>query len=225
MKVAIIECHDQRGEQIQELVNRTFPEAKTKIYPIHKEIYPSTGYDAYIISGGFIRVRYKEKYTYLKKVQELIKELAELNKPILGICLGQQLIVDAYGGLVSEAEELEIGFQEIEVTKENNITNELPKKFYAFNYHWDIIERIPDGFESYAKSKLFKNHIIKHKNKPVYGIQFHIEYDQEYSKKILEYLKDEIEEEKLNYKELIKNTSRYSEETSKKIIVDFLSSV
>ena len=67
-------------------------------------------YTFVIILGGYQSVTHIERYPYLVKVVALIKSCIELNKPMLGICLGCQLIAYALGCEIRSSPQLHIGY-------------------------------------------------------------------------------------------------------------------
>ena len=107
---------------------------------------------------------------------DLIDALAG-QKPILGVCLGHQAIGQSFGGKVIRADRLMHG-------KLSNIENNgedlfqgLPKTFEATRYHSLIIEResFPDCLEITAETKEGEIMGIRHRNLPIWGVQFHPE--------------------------------------------------
>jgi GMP synthase (glutamine-hydrolysing) len=95
--------------------------------------------------------------------------------PILGICLGHQLIARAYGGEVGRAESEEYAHTKIYVKNENDLFKNMPKEFTAWASHKDEVKKVPECFEILAYSDICDVESIKHKEKPIYGVQFHPE--------------------------------------------------
>ena len=224
IKITVVECYPNRAKYIVKLLKKTkySKDLQIRKFSAPKNKFPDDSFDGIILSGGLITVSEKKKYPYLTKLIKLIKEYAKEDIPILGICLGQHLIADAFGGKVEEMDELEVGFQKITIKKRNALLKGVPKEFYAFNYHEQHISQLPKDFENFASSDKCKPHLIKHKTKPIFGIEFHPEYDKHTAVEILKYLKDEIEEEGFNVGGLIKDTDKYSERVSKKIYENFI---
>ena len=99
--------------------------------------------------------------------------------PTLGICLGHQGIAYAYGGNVISAFEPNHGKKSHITHKNSDIFKDLPKDMEVGRYHSLIVEKntLPDFFDILATTKDEESLImaIKHKNYPIYGIQFHPE--------------------------------------------------
>ncbi|MEE9554612.1 MAG: aminodeoxychorismate/anthranilate synthase component II [candidate division Zixibacteria bacterium] len=97
--------------------------------------------------------------------------------PILGICLGHQAIARAFGGDVDEAPELLHGKSSQIFHKAVGILNGLPNPFTAGRYHSLTVfeETLPDSLEVIAYTSKGDVMGIKHRQYPVYGLQFHPE--------------------------------------------------
>lgn len=223
LKIAIIECQSKAGILIKKLVKKINIETEVDIFPIYKNKFPTKLYDGYIYSGGDARITGKRKYSYLVKLEKITKDLAAKNKHILGICLGCQVIADTFGGKIEPAENLEIGFKKIRTVGKNPILKKVKKNFYTFSYHYDYISKLPKSFENFASSDSCNVHIIKHKKKPIYGVQFHPEFDEANSKRKLKELKKKFTKEEL--KKLIEDTKLYSENPLIQIMKNYLESI
>ncbi len=95
--------------------------------------------------------------------------------PILGICLGHQLIAKTYGGEVSTSNTESYAQVKINIINDENLFEELAPEMEVWSSHKDEVKSIPDEFEILANSELCNIESFKHKNKDVYGIQFHPE--------------------------------------------------
>ncbi len=95
--------------------------------------------------------------------------------PILGICLGHQLIAKAYGGDVSTSDTESYAQVKINITNDENLFNQLAPEMDVWSSHKDEVKTIPEDFEILASSNLCDVESFKHKDKDVYGIQFHPE--------------------------------------------------
>ena len=104
--------------------------------------------------------------------EEYIKHF---NIPILGICLGHQLIAKAYGGEVSTSDTESYAQVKINIINDENLFEGLAPEMQVWSSHKDEVKNIPDEFEILANSNLCDIESFKHKTKDVYGIQFHPE--------------------------------------------------
>ncbi len=101
--------------------------------------------------------------------------LRELDVPILGICLGMQLMGTVFGGSVKPG--ILGGYAEVdvEIVKEDDILRGLPPKFKTWASHMDQVVELPPGFEVLARSKVCEIEAMKHLARPLYGVQWHPE--------------------------------------------------
>ncbi len=116
---------------------------------------------------------------YLEEVgnsPEIIKKFSG-RIPILGICLGHQLMAKIFGGEVRRAKYAEYAEEEIFVIDENDILKGLSPSFKAWVSHKDEVSKLPKDFVRLAYSKTCEIEAMKHKEYPLYGVQFHPEVE------------------------------------------------
>lgn len=118
-----------------------------------------------ILGGGPSIERSGNCLDYVKK----------LDLPILGICLGHQIIAMAYGGEVGAAGVESYALIKIDILDENDILKGFGKSTEVWASHKDEITKPPENFNVLATSSICGVEAMKHQNKPVYGIQFHPE--------------------------------------------------
>jgi anthranilate synthase component II len=97
--------------------------------------------------------------------------------PILGVCLGHQCIAEAYGGKIAPASSLVHGKSSMIRHNGNGLLSNLPTPFEAGRYHSLIVERssLPGCLEIIAESEDSEIMALRHRELPVYGVQFHPE--------------------------------------------------
>ena len=108
---------------------------------------------------------------------DVIKKYAGLI-PIMGICLGHQAICLAFGGVITYAKELMHGkTSEISVDTTDEIYKGLPEKIPVARYHSLVAdpETLPDCLKVTAETQSKEIMSVKHKELPVYGLQYHPE--------------------------------------------------
>lgn len=126
-------------------------------------------FDVVVISPGPGRPENKDDFGIC------IKVIQELNKPILGVCLGQQGIYYAYGGKIEKAKEPLHGRLSKITHNEKGLFEGLKQNFEVVHYHSLICsENVPIVLQVDARSE---NNImaISHKEKPIWAVQFHPE--------------------------------------------------
>ncbi len=108
----------------------------------------------------------------LKIVKSLYKKI-----PILGVCLGHQIIGQVFGSKIVQAKKLMHGKTSVIVSKKNGILKNLPKNFEATRYHSLIIDKksLSKDLEITAETKEGLIMGIMHKKFSVHGVQFHPE--------------------------------------------------
>jgi GMP synthase-like glutamine amidotransferase len=114
---------------------------------------------------------------YLQEEQKLIKKSVENNTPVLGICLGSQLIAKTFGGKVYRGPKKEIGFYSNLVPESNSsLLSGFDDPFTVFHWHGDTFD-LPEGAVRLASSEIYPNQAFQFKS--AVGLQFHLEVNEE----------------------------------------------
>ncbi|MDX6581083.1 MAG: hypothetical protein QOI10_267 [Solirubrobacterales bacterium] len=96
------------------------------------------GYDAVMTFGGAMHADQPDRHPWIEPEKELLSELIAAGVPLLGVCLGSQLVVEAAGGEARRAPEPEIGWHRVELTTEGTedpLLAPLAPSFEAFQWH------------------------------------------------------------------------------------------
>jgi GMP synthase (glutamine-hydrolysing) len=101
--------------------------------------------------------------------------LRDLDIPILGICLGMQLMGTTFGGKVIAGSMGGYAEVNVKVLKEDDILKGLPANFKTWASHMDLVSELPPGFEILASSNVCEIEAMKHLTRPLYGVQWHPE--------------------------------------------------
>ena len=104
--------------------------------------------------------------------EDIIKHI---NVPILGICLGHQVIANVFGGETKSAEIESYAQIDLNIEKEEGIFKDVGKSLKVWASHKDEVITLPENFEILASSDKCAIEAMKHKEKEIYGIQFHPE--------------------------------------------------
>jgi len=131
-----------------------------------------------ILSGGSIGL-------YSKSNVNDYVVLNNFNIPIIGFCMGYELITVAFGGAIKKLAKEQIGRQEVFIDKKDPIFNGLGKKIILLKKHVNYVSRLPKNFKILAHSNVCPIEVIKHKTKPIYGFQSHPEALRDDGEKIM----------------------------------------
>jgi GMP synthase-like glutamine amidotransferase len=170
MKVAIFQHMDSEGPGF-------FPDilgARKVPFEIHR-LYetgevPAGSRSPLIIMGGSMSVHDEREFPFLKGEKEIIRRHISEERPVLGICLGAQLIADATGSRVYPGRR-EFGWCEVQ-REDHRYFQSLPDRMEVFQYHGDTFD-LPGG-----AVLLWKGREVKHQMfllGSAAGVQFHPE--------------------------------------------------
>jgi GMP synthase-like glutamine amidotransferase len=138
---------------------------------------PSTdGVDALIVLGGRARLGAERAHPWLRAEKHLVRTALRARIPVLGVCLGAQVLATVAGGVVRRAARPEIGWHEVRLTRDgaaDPLLGALPERFHAFEWHHDKL-LLPPKASSLARSAacLQAFRLLDH---PAWGVQFHPE--------------------------------------------------
>lgn len=133
-------------------------------------------FDGLFVLGGPMNVYEEAKYPWLGPEKELIVRAISDRKPVLGVCLGAQLLSAVLGGTVSEMLDKEIGWFPVNLTavgRDSDVFRGFPDKFMAFHWHGDSFSIPPRAFHL-AQSEACDEQAFVYENHVV-GLQFHLE--------------------------------------------------
>lgn len=109
---------------------------------------PLDGADAVVVLGGAMHPDQDDEHPWLPEEAQVLRELLERDTPILGVCLGAQMLARAAGGAVFPASEPEVGWHEVEVLEPGDpLLGPLPRRFDAFEWHAYTFEPPPGALE------------------------------------------------------------------------------
>lgn len=101
--------------------------------------------------------------------------LLSLGIPVLGICYGMQLICEALGGSVVPSTEREFGAADANWIQDDPLSQGVPATFPVWMSHGDLVQTIGPQFLSLARTATCPHAAVRHRELPVYGLQFHPE--------------------------------------------------
>jgi len=137
-----------------------------------------SSYNGLVVLGGPMSVNQTDRYPHLDTEIELIQEALELRLPILGICLGAQLLARALGAKVKRSSRPEIGWHDISVdpkAADDPLLGNFGPSEKIFQWHSDTFE-LPRGAVQLASSDVCAHQAFRYGDN-AYGFQFHLEVD------------------------------------------------
>ena len=162
----IAEALDREGISIQSV--RVFAGEQ-----IPKEMGAAAGL---IVMGGPVGVYEQDRYPFLRDEICLIERALNEEKPVLGICLGSQLLASVLGGEVTKGKKKEIGWHTVtlsEAAAVDPLWKGVESSFTAYHWHGDVFE-LPRGAEPLASSALTPCQAFRYGD-CAYGFLFHME--------------------------------------------------
>jgi len=156
--------------------------ATVEVVPLYQRgatLPPSNTYSAIVSMGGPMNVYEDDRYPFLKAEAEFLNQEIEKGTPVLGICLGAQMIARACGAAVTRAKVEEVGWCPVHITpngRSDEMFWDFPSQMQVFQWHGDTFE-VPRGGELLFKAPLCENQAFRYLN--AYALQFHLEVTEE----------------------------------------------
>ena len=169
-------AHEGLGTIYSELVSRRIRADYVRLYMGHEVPKEIDDYSCLIIMGGPMGANDEDKYPYITDELKLIEKALTMGMPVLGICLGSQLMARAAGATVYQGDTKEIGWYALSLTSEalnDPLFGTLPEELTVFQWHGDTFD-VPEGATLLASSLRFPNQLLRI-GKNGYAIQFHLE--------------------------------------------------
>jgi GMP synthase (glutamine-hydrolysing) len=149
--------------------------------------------DAIVVLGGAMHPDEEDRHGWLRPELRYLERQLERGTPMLGICLGSQLIARAAGARVFRADEPEVGWLPVEVTEagaEDPVASALPPRFDAFQWH-HYTHDLPEGAVELARSPVC---LQAYRLGIAWGVQFHPEVRAEQVESWLAEDPDDVDE-------------------------------
>ena len=143
------------------------------------EAPPTATVGPVLLLGGYMGVNDRDQLPYLQMAAAWIAREVRRGRPVLGICLGGQLLAHALGGTVRSQSHQERGIQNITVTaagKTDPLFAGLPDPFKSFEWHNDSFD-LPPAATHLAQTETCRGQAFRHAN--AWGLQFHPEVDEQ----------------------------------------------
>lgn len=170
--------HDHPG-----LLGRVCDEAGSAMDVVHAwrgEPVPTVpnGWDGIVIGGGYMSAYEQTAYPFLKAEEQLVRAAVKAGRPVLGMCLGAQVMAGSLGGRVFPGQRKEIGFHYVHFAPgalKDPVFGGLRGLISPVHWHGDTFT-LPTEATLLASSELTRNQLFQIDDRH-YGIQFHLEID------------------------------------------------
>ena len=160
------------GAQYAQLIARRVREAGTwsQIAPPRTALETARAMNlaGIVLSGGPASV-------YAPDAPEIPAELLGLGVPVLGICYGLQWMTRELGGEVARADRREFGRTQLEVLRREALFDAFDDETVVWMSHGDQVTRLPEGFETFARSASCEFAAVGDLERGLWGVQFHPE--------------------------------------------------
>ncbi|KAB5605804.1 type 1 glutamine amidotransferase [Bifidobacterium jacchi] len=125
-----------------------------------------------VVMGGPMGALDYDRYPGLKAEAKLVRAAISVGKPVLGVCLGHQIIATALGAKLAKGERPEIGFAPIKRVDKHGFFSMWDKQIDVLHWHNDVVG-LPAGAQLLARSEHTKVQAFRVGS--ALGLQFHLE--------------------------------------------------
>lgn len=147
--------------------------------------------DLLVVMGGPMSVNDESVHPWLVQEKRFIRQCIDAGKPVLGVCLGAQLIAAAMDARVYPGRAKEIGWFPIEaVPVDGEATFRFPPRVEVFHWHGETFD-LPPGAVRLARSEACENQAFQ-LGRSVIGLQFHLETTAESARSMVSFCRDEL---------------------------------
>jgi len=152
--------------------------ARYEVYrPTEEELPKNLDHFSHIVLTGGGGSLLDQKSAGYKRVTKLVKQAIKDEIPLLGICLGHELIITSQLGfnVIERDAEQEVGWVHVRRVGESRLLDGLPEVFSSFASHFNHLKKLPEGFHTTATSDRCTIAGYEHETLPIFGLQFHPE--------------------------------------------------
>ncbi|HWE61907.1 MAG TPA: gamma-glutamyl-gamma-aminobutyrate hydrolase family protein [Chloroflexota bacterium] len=163
-----------------------------------------------IVMGGPMGVYERDRYPFLHEEMRLIERALKQEKPVLGVCLGSQLLAATLGADVAPAPQKEIGWYPVRLTEQapaDRLLSDVEPSFTGFHWHGDAFT-LPQGAVPLAGSQLTRYQAYRY-GRHAYGFLFHMEVTEQIVTGMVERFADELAGAGVSGEQIIEGIEEY----------------
>ncbi len=167
-------------------------------------------FDGIVIMGGAMSANDGEKLEFIRDELKMIPQAIQLKLPLLGVCLGSQLIAKALGAKVKKGPQKEIGWYPLQLrpsAEKDNMFGGLSSPIFMFQWHGETFD-LPSGAVHLASSPLYSNQAFRYTDR-IYGFQFHCEMTDSMIRDWVEKGKEEILQAEISPDKILELMPKY----------------
>jgi len=160
-----------------------------------------------LVMGGPMGVYEADRFRFLADEERLVERALHAGAPVLGVCLGSQLLAHVLGARVAPGPKKEIGWFDVTLTAEaaaDPLFGGAPRVFCPLHWHGDVFE-LPGGAVSLARSELTLHQAFRY-GENAHGLLFHLEADIEQVAAMARLFADELADARVDVAALLETT-------------------
>lgn len=167
-----------------------------------------------VVLGGTMSATDSSVRPHLRDELRLITAALDAGAPVLGVCLGCQLLAKALGRDSRDGDQMEVGFCPVRLAPAaaaDPLWSDAAQEFVAFHWHGDTFD-LPAGAELLASSDLYAHQAFRHGSN-AYGVQFHLEMTSDKLADLVRSLPDKLAKANRDGATLLDQSGRYLPES------------
>lgn len=184
--------HGTYGGMFERWLGPVLPEAEfTHVFVAGGDPLPEdpAAFDAYLITGS--RAGAYEDHPWIAPLEDFLRELRDLRRPVGGVCFGHQVMAQAYGGTVRKSEAgWMLGRQVHELSPEGSAMFG-PAPLAALSFHQDQVTELPPNATRILSNDASPNGGLIYGDFPALSVQFHPEFEPRYVAELLQLYRGE----------------------------------
>ncbi len=186
-RILVIEHAEERAAGLADYLTRLgLPFDRLRVYAGDSLPQPDLG-QIIVLSGGPMSPHDLDAYPFLRIEADFLRQALQIKLPILGLCLGHQLLAYVMGSEVEDGQQ-EVGWLPVQLSEagaKDPLFDGVPQEFSPFHYHIEQVVTLPPQATVLALSPLCPVQAFRYGQAPVWGLQFHPEIGPQRGETIL----------------------------------------